>query len=143
MNVFSFTGNLGQDCEQRHTANGDAVVSFSVAVRSGYGDRESTMWVRCGIFGRRGESLMPYLRKGQQVAVTGELSLSNWADREGIQRSSLELRVTDVTLIGKRDDSGAQNTNYAPQQQQKRTQAPQRASAPPPPIEDLDNPIPF
>ena len=143
MNVFSFTGNLGQDAEQRHTANGDAIVSFSVAVRSGYGEREKTMWVRCGLFGRRGESLFQYLKKGQQVAVTGELSLSNWADREGIQRSSLELRVNDVTLIGKRDDSGAQNTNHAPRQPSQRTQAPRQQSPRSDSFDDIDDSIPF
>ena len=42
MNVFTFSGNLGRDAEQRYTAGGDSAVSFSVAVKSGFGDKAVT-----------------------------------------------------------------------------------------------------
>ena len=100
MNVFSFTGNLGKDAEVRVTTTGKSVCSFSVAVKSGFGDKASTTWVRCTLWGKRGESLAPYLIKGQQVVVSGEAKLSEWTNRDGENKANLECRVNDVTLVG-------------------------------------------
>ena len=101
MNVFSFTGNLGNQAEKRYTQSGDSIVSFSVAVKSGFGDKAVTTWVRCAMFGKRGESVFPYLNKGQLVGVSGEFSAREWDDKEGNKRTSIEVRVNDLTLLGK------------------------------------------
>src|SRR5574343_231594 len=101
MNVFSFTGNLGNQAEQRYTQGGDSIVSFSVAVKSGFGDKAVTTWVRCTMFGKRGESVLPYLNKGQLVGVSVEFSARKWDDKEGNKRTSIEVRVNDLTLLGK------------------------------------------
>lgn len=101
MNVFTFTGNLGRDAEVRHTQSGTTVCSFSVAVKSGYGDREKTSWIRCNLWGKRAESGLPqYLTKGQQVAVSGELTVSEYEAQDGTKRTNVEVRVNDVSLIG-------------------------------------------
>lgn len=108
MNVLTFTGNLGKDAEQKYTAKGDSIVSFSVACKAGFGDKESTTWVRCSLFGKRGESVLPYLTKGQLVGISGEFSAREWDDKEGQKRTSIECRVNDVTLLGKKQDSQPQ-----------------------------------
>src|SRR5690606_3120618 len=130
MNVWNFTGRLGSDAETRFTPSGDPVVSFSVAATSGYGDKAQTTWARCSMFGRRGAAGAPYLTMDQQVAVSGELTAREWTNRDGLKRTSIEVRVNDVTLVGRRDDSGAQGGDYAPQQAQQSPQAPQRPAAP-------------
>ena len=104
MNNWNFTGNLGQNAETRYTPDGTAIVSFSVAVKSGYGDKEKTTWARCAMFGRRGEAVAQYLTKGQLVAVSGEVTLRDWTDRDGVKRASLEVRVNDLTLLGSHED---------------------------------------
>lgn len=108
MNVFSFTGNLGNQAEQRYTQGGDSIVSFSVAVKSGFGDKAVTTWVRCTMFGKRGESVLPYLNKGQLVGVSGEFSAREWEDKEGQKRTSVEVRVNDLTLLGKNEREQSQ-----------------------------------
>lgn len=117
MNVWSFTGNLGGDAEQKHTSNGDSVVSFSVGVKAGYGDKATTTWARCQMWGKRGESVLPYLSKGQLVGISGEAQLRDWTDKEGQKRSSLEVRVNDLTLLGKKEGT---------QQRQEQTPAPSK-----------------
>jgi single-strand DNA-binding protein len=104
MNVWTFTARLGKDAEQRHTSGGDSIVSFNAAVSSGFGQNKSTTWVNCSLWGKRGESLLPYLKKGQEVCVSGEANNRKWADKEGNDRFSLEVRVNDVTLIGGKQD---------------------------------------
>lgn len=100
MNIFTFTGNLGKDAEQRYTKGGDSIVSFSVAVKSGYGDKAKTSWVKCSMFGKRGESVLPYLKKGQLVGVSGEFSMNEWENKEGQKQATPEVRISELDLLG-------------------------------------------
>ena len=113
MNVFTFTGNIGNDAEIRYTQSGDAIANFSVAVRAGYGKNENTYWANCALFGRRGEAMAPYLKKGQQVAVSGELNHRKWTNKEGMEKFSLDVNVASVTLLGKREATKDQEPELA------------------------------
>ena len=119
MNAWQFTGNIGKDAESRFLPNGDPVVSFSVGVKSGYGEKATTTWARCAMFGKRAESVSQYLTKGQLVGISGEVTLREWNDQQGQKRSSLEVRVNDLTLLGKKDgQQSAQPRQQAPAPQQ-------------------------
>lgn len=102
LNNFCFTGNLGKDCRMGN-AGGYAVCNFSVAVKSGFGNNEQTLWVDVSLWGKAAEGKLPdYLLKGQQVAVSGELGT-----REHEGKTYLTCRANSVSLIGKRDESHA------------------------------------
>ena len=105
MNNWNFTGRLGKDSEMRYLPNGDAVLSFSAAVDFGYGEKKGTIWARCSMFGKRAESVAPYLKKGQQVAISGELSERKWTNKEGVEQTSQEVRVGDLTLVGGKSEA--------------------------------------
>ena len=110
MNVYTASGNIGRDAEVRN-AGGTSVAGFSLAVKSGYGDKAQTVWVDCSIWGKQAESgLVQYLKKGQFVVVTGELGT-----REHEGKTYVTLRVNNVTLGGKQ---GAQKSAQGQQQQQ-------------------------
>lgn len=134
MNVFSATGNLGQDC-RTNSVNGTSVCNFSVAVKAGFGDKAQTIWIDCALWGKQAESRLPeFLVKGQQVAVSGELST-----REHEGKTYLQLRCNSVDLIGKKDDSG-QSASPAPQAPAQQ----QTPAAPTPPSgDDFNDDIPF
>lgn len=108
MNVFTAVTRLGKDPEQRFTGGGDSVVQFDGAVDSGFGDKKTTTWIRFVMFGKRGTAVLPYLAKGIQVAVSGEISNRKWTDKEGQDRYSLECRVNDLTLIGGKQEAKAE-----------------------------------
>jgi single-strand DNA-binding protein len=112
MNSWSFTGNLGGDAESRFTPKGEAVVSFSVAVKSGFGDKATTTWARCQLWGKRGESVAPYLTKGQLVGVVGELTVQSYQDKQGQTKTSVDVRVNDLTLLGKKDQTSGAGKPY-------------------------------
>ena len=134
MNVWNFTGNLGGDAETRFTQSGDAIVTFSVGVKAGYGDKATTTWARCSMFGKRGEAVAQYLTKGQLVGVSGEVTMRDWQDKEGQKRTALDVRVNDLTLLGKKE--GQQQSQPA---QQRNAQGSQRVSH----GDELDSDIPF
>lgn len=101
MNLWAFTGNLGSDAEVRYTPSGNAVCELSVAVKSGYGDKAKTTWVRCALFGKRAEGNLPqYLVKGAQVAITGEATLDEWDGQDGAKNKMLKVAVGTLDLIG-------------------------------------------
>jgi single-strand DNA-binding protein len=114
MNNFNFTGRLGSDAEVRHTPSGAAVCNFSVAVDSGYGDNKKSTWIRCAIWGKRAESKLPgFLLKGQQVGICGELSGREF-DHNGVTKMSIEVNVSDVTLLGDAPNQKPPQTPAAP-----------------------------
>jgi len=116
MNIFTFTGNLGKDCEVKYLQSGTATCTFSVAVKSGFGDNVKTSWPRCTIFGKRAESKLPeYLKKGAQVCVSGELSLDEWQDQGGTTQRMLSVNVREIDLIGGNPQSAAAPTPSAAQ----------------------------
>jgi single-strand DNA-binding protein len=102
LNILTATGNLGKDATQRYTPNGDSIVAFSIPLEAGYGQNKVTTWINCSVFGKSGEGVLPYLKKGQQVGVVGEILLRPWTDKDGNERQSLELRVEKVRLLGSR-----------------------------------------
>lgn len=104
-NVLSFTGTIGKDAEVRHLPSGQAVLSVNVANNIGFGDKQKTIWLRVSLWGKRAEGeLKNYLRKGQQVFVSGELTMSEYTANDGTNRSQLELNATILDLVGKREE---------------------------------------
>src|SRR3546814_10415314 len=73
MQTITVTGGVGRDAELRSTQRGDQVCSFNVGVNQGYGDKKSTNWYRVSLWGKRGESLQPYLLKGRSEEHTSDL----------------------------------------------------------------------
>ena len=130
MNSWNFTGNLGRDCDTRYTQSGDAVVSFSVGVKAGFGDKATTTWANCSMFGKRGEAVSAYLKKGTLVGIVGEVDHRKYQNKEGQDHYSLDVSVNDLTLLGGKKDS-----EPAPQ---RNAQGAPRTS-----IENMDDDIPF
>lgn len=114
MNSFTFSGHLGRDAEQRRAQSGTAILSFSVPVTSGYGDKEKTTWVNCALFGKRAEGkLAGYLKKGTFVVVSGEMSLDTW-EKDGQQKSAVKVNVDNLTLGGRPNSAGSNAQESAP-----------------------------
>lgn len=101
MKNITIAGRIGKDAETRSTQGGDQVTGFTVAVDEGYGDKKRTFWFDCSLWGKRGEKLAPYLTKGSNVTVSGELS-----DREYNGKTYYTIRANDLTLQGGRSEGG-------------------------------------
>jgi len=111
-NNMTAIGGLGRDCEKRTTQSGTTVVTFSLPVESGWGDNKHTSWLRCTLFGKRAEGdLAKYLVKGQQVAVSGELKVNQYTNKEGVEKTSVDLIVDDIALIGAKTQPAQQRND--------------------------------
>ena len=138
MNLLAMTGNLGRDAEVK-SLGGSTVCNFAVALSSGWGDKKTTTWINCALWGKQAESTLPtYLKKGQQAALTGELSTREYQANDGSTKVSIEMRVSTIDLIGKRDDGAAQGQH---QQVAAQHSAPTTHSNPA--ADNFDEEIPF
>ena len=136
-NVFSFTGTVGRDAEVRTTPNGQTVLNVTVANNIGFGDRQQTIWIRVALWGKRAEGqLQNYLKKGQQVFVSGELSQREYQANDGTTKSSLELNANIIDLLGKRNEQSVAQ----PQQTYQTQQQPAQPSIP---ASDSYDDVPF
>ncbi|PWC62413.1 single-stranded DNA-binding protein [Azospirillum sp. TSH7] len=109
MNVWTFTGRLGADGELRTTQSGEKVLGFRVANDVGFGERKTTQWVDCSIWGRRAESLAPHLTKGKSVVVSGEVTLREYEKRDGTRGAGLSVRVAEIDFTGGAREEGGGN----------------------------------
>lgn len=106
-NKILIVGNLGRDPELRYTPQGDAVCNFNVASnerrRDAAGEmQDKTTWFRISAWGRLAEVANQYLKKGSQVFVEGRLSLEEYTDRDGVQRTALRVRASDLQFLDRK-----------------------------------------
>ena len=140
-NNISVISRLARDAKLERTTGGTAVLKFTVADDVGFGDKKTTNWWDCQLWGKQAEGkLSEFLKKGTQVVVFGEASFRPWETKEGEKRVAHEIRVTNVQLVGSRgDDTGhsAPPQDSAPPRQQPAQQPPQGS------FDDPDEDIPF
>jgi len=110
-NKIIVVGYLGRDPELRYTPDGTPVCNFSLATTERKKDKsgemqDHTTWFRVNLWRRQAELANQYLSKGRQVYIEGRLSQSEYQDREGNTRVSLEINGTDIHFIGSRGDEG-------------------------------------
>lgn len=109
MNLLTAIVRLSKDAETRFLADGTAVAQLNMALQSGYGDKAVTTWLTGNLFGKRAESLAPMLKKGQQIGISGELTNRKYVAKDGTEKYSLEVRINDLTLLGKANVSDNNN----------------------------------
>jgi len=107
MNSCSFVGRIGKDAETKYTNNGTPISSWPIAVDSGYGDNKQTSWITCKLWKREG--VVQSLTKGQQIGVTGELTVRLYDRQDGTKGTAVDLTVRELTLCGSKNaESGTQ-----------------------------------
>ncbi len=118
-NKVIVVGNLGRDPELRYTPQGTAVCDFSIATNEKKRDKAGEMqnvttWFRVTLWNKLAENASKYLTKGSPVYIEGRLRIEEWTDKDGKNRSTLEINGTDMQFLGggsadggggRRDDS--------------------------------------
>lgn len=101
--TITVIGNLTADPELRFTQSGVAVASFTIASTPRTFDKQSNEWkdgealfMRCSIWRDAAENVAESLEKGSRVIAQGRLKQRSFTDREGHQRTSIELDVDEI-----------------------------------------------
>lgn len=97
MQTLTIAGNVG-NVKDIKDVNGDKVLNFSIAVDNGKdknGEKREPTWYDCALWGKRAESLAPYIAKGDKLAVQGRPSARA---HEG--KAYMGLTVNELTFMG-------------------------------------------
>lgn len=138
---FFGQARIGRDAEIR-TAGGDSVCNLSLAFSyysKGAENNRATQWIDATLWGKRAETLAPYLRKGGLVSVVLEdVHIEEYQGKNG-PGTKLVGRVTSLELGAKQDSSAAP----APAPRPAAAPAPRAGGAAPGGFDDDDSDIPF
>ena len=125
MAQINFTGNLGGEPKIDFKPSGNACLQFNVADTKGKKDAagnwdkdaEQTQWMRCTLWGPDAEYYVERLRKGARVSIYGELMAREYVDKDGANRTSLDVTVRGLSVVNKRGEAQqpAQQQRSAPQ----------------------------
>lgn len=104
LNKIMLIGNLGRDPELQVTSDGTPVTKFSLAVSRVYnssnGERkEETEWFNIVAWRQLAERCEKYLHKGSKVYIEGRLTQRKYTDRDGIQRTAVDVIANDVQFL--------------------------------------------
>ncbi len=108
INAVFLAGNVTKDAELKSTKSGKSVIKFSLATNETV--KKGDEWVSIPTFhdvivwGKLGESVVDYLKKGTKCMVQGKIVKRNW-DYEGKKYYATEINADKVIVTG--SNSGA------------------------------------
>ena len=112
VNKVILIGNLGKDLETRYFPNGDAVANGTLATSESWTDKasgekkEHTEWHSIVFRRKLAEIAAQYLKKGSKIYVEGSLRTRKWQDKEGHDRYTTEIIVSDMQMLDGRPGGG-------------------------------------
>lgn len=103
-NRVNLIGNIGNAPEVKTMENGTKLVRCSIATNDSYkndkGEKVTqTEWHNLVFWGKIGDIVESYVKKGSLVSVEGKLTHSSYEDKDGVKRYSTEIKVNDILLL--------------------------------------------
>ena len=105
VNKVILIGNLGKDPEMKSFPNGDAFCNLTLATSESWTDKtsgekkEETEWFNIVAWRNLAERCEKYLHKGSKVYIEGRITQRKYTDRDGIQRTAVDVIANDVQFL--------------------------------------------
>ena len=96
LNHITLMGRLTKDPELRHTQDGKAVTSFSLAVDRDFSKNKEADFIDIVAWGSTAEFAAKYLSKGRMAVVDGRLQIRGWTDKDGNKRRNAEVVASNI-----------------------------------------------
>ena len=112
LNKAILMGRLTRDPELRYTQNNTPVVTFSLAIDRSYsrGQERQTDFIDIVAWRRTAEFVSQWFTKGMMAVVVGSIQSRRWQDKNGNNRTSIEV-VADEVQFGESKRSREANGN--------------------------------
>lgn len=102
MNKVILMGRLVRDPDVRYTQAAEpmAIARYTLAVdrryqRNNAGDEQTADFISCVAFGKAGEFVEKYLRKGIKIAISGRIQTGSYTNKEGQKVYTTEVVVEE------------------------------------------------
>ena len=112
MNKVILMGRLTRDPEVRYS-NGDnatAIARFSIAVDRRFkrgNDGQDADFFNCTAFGKQGEFVEKYLKKGTKILLSGRIQNDNYTNREGQKVYSVQIIAEEIEFAESKNAAAA------------------------------------
>jgi single-strand DNA-binding protein len=114
MNNVSLVGRLTRDVDLRYTSNGKAVANFNLAVnrpfKNANGEQEAD-FINGQVWGKPAENLANYMKKGNQIGLTGRINTRNYENNEGKRVYVTEVVADNVQFLESKKETNSDNRN--------------------------------
>ena len=98
MNTVNLIGNICNDVELKTTNNGKSVCSFNLAVKRPF-SKDTTDFISIFCWERQAEIVSKYCHKGDSIGITGMLTSRKYQDKDGKNRTVIEIVANNVHFI--------------------------------------------
>lgn len=113
LNNFTVIGRLTKDAEMSVVGQKNStLVKFCIANNTGFGNYAKTNFINVQVWGKAGEAVFNYLKKGKQVALSGTFENSKWTGQDGVSHDNwvLTSQMVDLLADSKVEKDPAQGT---------------------------------
>lgn len=110
MNKVFLIGNITRDPELSETNSGVAVCRFSIAVnrrRASDDAEQQTDFFNVTVWRGLAETVARYCKKGNKVAVSGQIQIRQYEDREGAKKTSVDVMAEEVEFLSPKSNDEA------------------------------------
>jgi single-strand DNA-binding protein len=108
LNKVTLIGNMVRDPEQKSLRTGQSITRFSLATSYAWTDaltkskREAVDFHTCIAWGRLGDIVQQYVKKGSKLYVEGRLTSRRYVAKDGSKRSTHEIVADNLIMLGHR-----------------------------------------
>lgn len=113
LNVIAIMGRLSRDPELRQTTTGKNVASFTIACSRGRKDangKDLVDWIPVAAWEHTAEFVCKYFEKGSPIAIDGRLQSRTYKDRDGNNRTAIEIVANNANFAGSKSTGGGSNS---------------------------------
>ena len=113
LNVIAIMGRLSRDPELRQTTTGKNVASFTIACSRGRKDangKDLVDWIPVVAWEYTAEFVCKYFEKGSLIAIDGRLQSRTYKDRDGNNRTAIEIVANNANFAGSKRTDGGSNS---------------------------------
>lgn len=118
MNKVVLCGRLTKDPAVRHSAEGNAVARYTLAVERRFKKEgeQSADFINCVAFGRSAEFAEKYFRKGTKIIIVGRIQTGSYMNQEGQKIFTTDIVIEEQEFAESKSASAkSENSEASPE----------------------------
>jgi single-strand DNA-binding protein len=100
MNKVILLGRLVKDPEFTQSQTGMEITKITIAVDRHSKGEKTADFINCVAFGKTAIFISSYFEKGKMIAITGNLKIDSWVDKDNVKKYSTNVIVEECYFCG-------------------------------------------
>ena len=109
MNHVVLLGRLARDPDIKYSQNGPeplCIARYTLAVSRWHGQDQGADFISCVAFGRAGEFVERYLKKGAKICVSGRIQTGSYTNKDGVKVYTTEVIAEQQEFAESKREAG-------------------------------------